>query len=78
MCGRSRAGDDENLSWPANAGHPGDIFSVASNKIVIARFMRATHFSCCQIGSPGRFAPGDDDIWWEFAEPSWVARIRGP
>src|ERR1700679_2576326 len=43
------------MSWPANAGYPGDVFSDLTNKIVIARFMRATQFSslaCCQIGSP--------------------------
>jgi hypothetical protein len=31
------------LSWPANAGDPGDIFSILSNQIVIARLVRATH-----------------------------------
>jgi hypothetical protein len=52
------------MSWPANADHPGDVFSILTKQIVIARLVRAIHFSHQRkIGSPGsreKARPGDD------------------
>jgi hypothetical protein len=66
------------LSWPANAGHPGDAFSSLSKNIVMARRVRATHGSLLRlrkiaVGRPHK--AGDDDFVLEIIEDrTWVAR----
>jgi hypothetical protein len=52
------------------------LFLFIPSKNVIARFMRATQFFGEKNGSPA-FA-GDDELWLERKDVTWVARIRGP
>jgi hypothetical protein len=67
------------MSWPANAGHPGDVFSSPKKIIVMARFMRATHGNKRDVSVGGPDKPGHDEfIWMEKRSITWVARIRGP
>jgi hypothetical protein len=66
------------LSWPANAGHPGDVFSSTSKQIVMARppgsrearpedklHVRATHGYLARKIAVGRpHKAGDDGVWF--------------
>jgi hypothetical protein len=55
------------------------VTSSPSLKFVIARFMRATHRKpASKIAMGGPDKPGHDENGLERAEPTWVARIRGP
>jgi hypothetical protein len=64
-----------NLSWPANAGHPGDVFSSSFKKIVMARFMRATHGNRRDASMGGPDEPGHDDFFEDEGKmsPGWPA-----